>query len=54
MTPSDNPAWFATFLPVELSNLLAVYSPILLSGFNEKEYVNQPAEDKGGAEADVA
>ncbi|GFZ19738.1 pyruvate kinase family protein [Actinidia rufa] len=46
--PSDHPAWNAAAPPIEPSNPPAVYSPLILSGFNEEEYVNQAAVDEEG------
>ncbi|GFY91194.1 hypothetical protein Acr_07g0013900 [Actinidia rufa] len=47
-TPSDHPTWIATAPPVELLDPPVVYSLLILSGFNEEEYMNQPVDEKGG------
>ncbi|GFS35839.1 hypothetical protein Acr_00g0042470 [Actinidia rufa] len=52
-TPSDHPAWNAVALLVELPEPPTVHSPIILSSFNEEEYLNQSAEEHG-ANVDVA
>ncbi|GFZ06555.1 hypothetical protein Acr_18g0007250 [Actinidia rufa] len=47
-TPSDHPTWTTLVPPLELPNPPAVYSPILLPGFNEEEYANfQPEGEEG-------
>ncbi|GFZ06560.1 hypothetical protein Acr_18g0007300 [Actinidia rufa] len=47
-TPSDHPTWTALVPLLELPNLPAIYSPILLLDFNEEEYANfQPEGEKG-------
>ena len=53
-TPSDHPAWTAAAPPVKLPNPPAVYSPIILPGFNEEEYANQLAKEEDGVHAGVA
>ena len=45
--PVKHPTWTMAVLRVELPNFLEAYSPLILSGFNEKEYMNQSAEEDG-------
>ena len=52
-TSLDHPTWTTTAPPVELPDSLAIYSPIILSGFNEEEYANQPVEEEDGADSIV-
>ena len=42
----DNPAWAKTAPAPEFLKPLAPYSPIILPGFDEEEYVNRPKEDE--------
>ncbi|GFS37313.1 hypothetical protein Acr_00g0051320 [Actinidia rufa] len=48
-TPSDHLAWNAVNPLIEPLDLPIVYSPLILSGFNEEEYMNQPVDDEGVA-----
>ncbi|GFY85408.1 hypothetical protein Acr_04g0001460 [Actinidia rufa] len=52
----DHPTWNAAALEVVLPNVLEVYSPFILLGFNEEEYLNQTTEkgNEGIAEVDGA
>ena len=45
--PTDNPAWAKAAFEVELSDSPKPYSPIILSNFNEEEYINQPSKEGG-------
>ncbi|GFS30025.1 hypothetical protein Acr_00g0009740 [Actinidia rufa] len=43
----DNPAWAKAAPEAELPESPESYSPMILPGFNEEEYMNQPAEEGG-------
>ncbi|GFS30002.1 hypothetical protein Acr_00g0009640 [Actinidia rufa] len=47
----DNPAWAKAAPEVELPESPESYSPMILPGFNEEEYMNQPAEEAPADEA---
>ena len=53
-TPSDHPAWTVVAPSVELLDPPVVYSPLVLLGFNEEEYMNQPAEEDDDANVGAA
>ncbi|GFZ06643.1 hypothetical protein Acr_18g0008130 [Actinidia rufa] len=42
---ADHLAWAKVVPKFELPNLLDPYSALILSGFNEEEYMNQPAKE---------
>ena len=42
--PTDHPAWATAAPELALSDFLKDYLPIILLGFNEEEYMNQPVE----------
>ncbi|GFZ16783.1 hypothetical protein Acr_26g0000530 [Actinidia rufa] len=45
-TLTDYPTWTSAAPSVELSDIPTVYSPFILLGFNEEEYMNQLAEEE--------
>ncbi|GFY88871.1 hypothetical protein Acr_06g0008110 [Actinidia rufa] len=44
--PEDNPAWARAAPAPEFLEFLAPYSPLILPGFNEEEFLNKPEEDE--------
>ncbi|GFS42078.1 hypothetical protein Acr_00g0077960 [Actinidia rufa] len=55
-TPAEHPGWIVAALEPELMHLPKGYSPLILPGFKEEEYMNQLIEEgnEGLAEVDVA
>ena len=51
--PLNHLAWNAKTPPIEPSGPPVIYSPLILLGFNEKEYMNQPANEEGVAAVEV-
>ena len=42
--PKDNPAWAKVAPALEIPEPLVFYSPMILSGFDEEEYMNRLKE----------
>ena len=42
---SNHPTWAKVTPKVELPNFLDLYLPLILPGFNNEEYMNQPAKE---------
>ena len=47
-TPLDHLAWTAAIPEVVLLDLPEPYLPMILSSFNEEEYVNKPTDGEAG------
>ena len=55
-TPTEHPTWTVAAPEVVLPDVTEVYSPLILPGFNEEEYMNQltKEENEGVAKLDGA